>query len=113
MIRIRTLPALAAFALASAAGAQQSPPSPPSGDAAVPKHSCTKPGDVPGNLTSDTQRRVWNKEYLAYGECLKKFIAEQKALADPHLKAYNATVDEYNESVKTINEQVEKVRSQK
>ena len=104
---------LAGAACASAALAQQqtpAPAAPASADTAVAKHSCTKPGDFPGNLASDTQRRVWQKEYVAYTDCMKKFISDQKALAEPHVKACNAAVDEYNEAVKTLNEQIEKSR---
>jgi len=82
-------------------------------DGATAKPSCTKPGDYPGNLASDTQRRTWQKEYTAYQECMKKFIAEQKALVEPYLKAYNAAIDEYNENIKVYNEQIEKVRAAK
>ena len=85
----------------------------PTTDAAVAKPSCTKPGDYPGNLASDTQRRTWQKEYTAYQECMKKFIAEQKALVEPYLKAYNAAIDEYNENIKVYNEQIEKARAAK
>ena len=85
----------------------------PTTDAAVAKPSCAKPGDYPGNLASDTQRRTWQKEYTAYQDCMKKFIAEQKALVEPYLKAYNAAIDEYNENIKVYNEQIEKARAAK
>jgi hypothetical protein len=95
--------------VATSSALAQSPPA-PAPDAAPPKHNCAKPGDYPGNLASDTQRRSWQKEYVAYTDCLKKFINDQKAIAEPYVKAYNAAVDEYNESVKTFNEQIEKAR---
>ena len=105
-----------AAATSSVVCAQQTPAAAPtvapaaSTEAAPAKPSCTKPGDYPGNLASDTQRRVWQKEYLAYQECMKKFITEQKALAEPYVKAYNAAVDDYNASIKVYNEQIEKSR---
>jgi len=80
----------------------------PAPDATAIKHTCTRPGDPPGNLGSDTQKRTWQKDASAYSECLKKFISEQKALAEPHVKAYNSAVDEYNEAVKTFNEQIQR-----
>jgi len=82
-------------------------------DAAVAKPNCAKPGEFPGTLASDTQRRTWQKDYTSYSECMKKFIAEQKALAEPYLKAYNAAIDEYNENIKVYNEQIEKARAAK
>ena len=106
MILHRLSAAFVAGAIATSAAMAQQTPAP----AESPKHSCTKPGDHPGALASETQRRTWQKDYVAYTDCLKKFINEQKALAEPYVKAYNAAVDEYNESVKTFNEQVEKAR---
>ncbi|HYT97974.1 MAG TPA: hypothetical protein VEO36_11695 [Casimicrobiaceae bacterium] len=80
---------------------------------AVAKPTCTKPGEFPGTLATDRQRQTWQKEYTAYSECMKKFISEQKALAEPYLKAYNAAIDEYNENIKVYNEQIEKARAAK
>jgi hypothetical protein len=109
----RHLPALVVSALvATAAFAQTPAPAAPAApDPNVPKHACVKPGDLPGSLSSDLQKRAWQKEYVAYTDCLKRFIADQKALADPHLKAFNAAVDEYNDGVKKYNEAIEKARS--
>ncbi|MDQ2916712.1 MAG: hypothetical protein M3R40_06080 [Pseudomonadota bacterium] len=69
-----------------------------------------KPDDFPGNLASDKQKRTWQKEYVGYVDCLKKFIEEQQALADPHVKASNAAITEYNAGVKAYNEQVQKAK---
>ena len=106
---IRALAALAVAALASAAlGQQAAPAAAPA--APLPKHSCAKPGEFPGNLASDTQKRTWQKEYVDYVDCLKKFIEEQQALADPHIKAANAAINEYNTGVKEYNSQIEKAK---
>jgi len=82
----------------------------PAAAAPLPKHSCTKPGEFPGNLASDGQRRTWQKDFVAYIDCLKKFVEEQQALAKPHVDAANAAVNEYNAGVKDYNEQVEKAK---
>jgi len=77
----------------------------------VPKPECgDKPGEYPGNLASDNQKRNWQKEYVAYIDCLKKFIEDQQALAEPHIKASNAAINEYNAGVKAYNEQVQKAK---
>lgn len=111
MIRtIRVLSTLAAATLASAAMAQQAAPAAaPAGP--LPKHACAKPGEFPGNLASDLQKRSWQKEYVDYVDCLKKFIEEQQALADPHIKAANAAINEYNTGVKEYNAQIEKAKN--
>ena len=78
--------------------------------APVPKHSCTKPGEFPGNLASDNQRRNWQRSYVDYVDCLKKFINEQQALAEPHVKASNDAINDYNAGVKEYNAQIEKAK---
>jgi hypothetical protein len=78
---------------------------------AVPKHSCTKPADYPGNLASDNQKNSWRKEYIAYTECLKKFVTEEQAFVKPHLDAVNAAADEYNAAVKQYNDTIEKAKA--
>src|SRR5215813_4897693 len=102
---------LVACVFAASAAVAQQPAPPAGGEAPPPKHTCTKPGDYPGNLASENQRRAWQKDYVAYTDCLKKFISDQKAIADPHIKAYNAAIEEYNEGVRAFNEQVEKARA--
>ena len=108
----RTCVALALVAVASAALAQQPAPSdaPAASSAPVPKHSCTKPGEYPGNLASDTQKRGWQKDFVTYVDCLKKFISDQQALAEPHVKASNAAINEYNAGVKEYNAEVQKAK---
>ena len=102
---------VAGFALASAAAAQQSPTAAPAAAAApVPKHSCTKPGDFPGSLATENQRRNWQKGYVDYVDCLKKFINDQRALAEPHIKASNDAINDYNAGVKEYNAQIEKAK---
>jgi len=100
---------VALAALSSTAFAQQAP-APAAAAAPVPKHSCTKPGEYPGNLASDAQRRTWQKDFVGYIDCLKKFVEEQQALAKPHVDAANAAVNEYNAGVKDYNAQVEKAK---
>lgn len=82
----------------------------PAADQPIAKPNCTKPGDFPGALGSERQRQSWQKEFLAYQDCMKKFIADQKALVDPHLRAYNAAIDDFNATVKVYNEQIEQAK---
>ena len=69
-----------------------------------------KPGEYPGNLASDNQKRQWQKDYVAYIDCLKKFVEEQQALAEPHVKAANAAIGEYNAGVKAYNDEIQKAK---
>jgi len=104
---------VAGVGLASIAAAQQSPAPANAAAAAepVPKHSCTKPGEFPGNLATENQRRNWQKGYVDYVDCLKKFINEQQALAEPHIKASNDAINDYNAGVKEYNAQIEKAKA--
>ena len=108
--RVATTVAAVAFCTVAAFAYAQQPqqPATPASAAPVPKHTCGKPSDYPGNLASDTQKKNWQKDYVAYVDCVKKFIEEQQALAEPHVKASNDAIVEYNAAVKAYNETVQK-----
>jgi len=116
----RAIPALAVLvfaAVAVSASAQTAAPTAPAASEApatpaapTPKPECGKPGDYPGNLASDNVKRTWQKDFVAYVDCLKKFIGEQQALAEPHVKASNAAIAEYNDGVKAYNDQIQKAK---
>jgi hypothetical protein len=109
---ISTFAVLVVAAFAASASAQTAAPATaaPAAAAAVPKPECAKPGDYPGNVASDNVKRNWQKDFVAYVDCLKKFIEEQQALAEPHVKASNAAIAEYNAGVKAYNDPVQKAK---
>ena len=109
IIRLLTAASLACVAT-MALSQQPAAPAAASPTAPVPRHACTKPGEWPGSLASDNQRRNWQKSYVEYVDCLKKFISEQQALAEPHVKASNDAINEYNDGVKEYNAQIEKAK---
>jgi len=114
--RLLVLAALAATpVLAQNAPAPAAPAAaaPEVADADVPKHTCAKPGEFPGNLASDRQRSEYQKEFVAYTDCLRKFALDQQKLAQPHMKAANSAADEYNNAVKAYNAEVEKLKASK
>ena len=96
------------LALAASPALAQQPATAAAGSEAVPKHTCAKPGEFPGSLASDNQKRQYHRDYIAYTECLKKFVADQNKLAEPHAKAANDTAGEYNAAVKAYNDFLEK-----
>ncbi|MEP7181814.1 MAG: hypothetical protein ABI886_06485 [Betaproteobacteria bacterium] len=112
-IRRRAIPVvIALLALVAGTATAQQQPAP----AAASKHACTKPGEHPGRLASDTQQKTWTRNVNAYLECLKKFVAEEQAIAKPlieqskpHIDAANNAIDEYNKSAKEFREQLEKL----
>ena len=76
------------------------------------KPSCTKPGDHPGRLSSDNQRRGWNKELTGWQDCMKKHVAEMQARADEAVKSANAAVAESNAAVNDYNATVKEIQAQ-
>jgi hypothetical protein len=110
---------LAAGLWAAVAFAQQPAATPSAAGAAVPpsaapapKHSCVHPGEFPGKLASDRQQKQWQKDFVAYVDCLRKFVTDQQALAQPHVQAANATVEEYNRAVKEYNDTIQKLKDE-
>lgn len=80
----------------------------------TPAPSCENPGNPPPVNTSELGRDItlakqesWRKGMKAYMDCLKNFITEQQALAAPHIRATNTTIEVYNKAIKTYNEQVD------
>lgn len=82
---------LLAFALISTAAWANEPVKP----------SCTKP-EFPGKLASDTQTKTFNRRFKDYGECMKKFIAEQTEVVRVATEAANGAINEYNAAAKEI-----------
>jgi hypothetical protein len=101
--------ALLAFAAGTSALAQPTGTAPTAPAAGVPKHNCTSPGPIPGEMTgTDSKMRQYSKDYIAYTDCLKKFALDEQKAAEPHMKAANDAVAEYNAAVKTYNEEVQR-----
>ena len=99
---------LAVVALAASPVLAQNAPAAPTPAAAdvpdseVPKHSCTKPGEFPGSLASERQQREYQKEFVTYTDCLKKFAMDQQKLAQPHAKAVAVEVFEHHVHVAEV-----------
>lgn len=75
----------------------------------VPHHNCKKPGEFPNpKVASDTQLRQYHKDYTAYTDCVRKFAIEEQKAAEPHIKASNDAINEYNTAVKAYNDELEK-----
>ena len=99
MFRTAAVPTLATIAfMASVAGAQQ--PAAPAMPA-VPQHTCVKP-EFPAAFADSRRFDRFNKEYKAYAECIKKYVADTKAVADAIVEAGNNAIKEYN----TFNEEL-------
>jgi hypothetical protein len=107
----RLLAALAFIVGAAGAGAQT--PAPSSAPApALLKSTCVKPDHFPGRLASDNNKRQWEREVKAWGECMKKYVADLQAVSDASIKAANASIEEYNAGIKEFQEETRKANDQ-
>ena len=100
---VRMLLAAAISTVIASASAQQPAPAP--ARTAIAPHGCKKPGEHPGRLASDNNRRNWVKEVNDYLACLKKYAMEHQATAQqlfeqakPHADAANAAIEEHNKA---------------
>ena len=117
-MQFRLLLAAASLAVTASALAQQpaSPaPAPAPAALAIQPHGCKKPGEHPGRLASDNNRRNWVKEANDYLACLKKFAMDQQAIAQPlftqakpHADAANAAIEEHNKAANQFKDEQEK-----
>jgi hypothetical protein len=90
----------AAFIVGASAAYAQNP-----GD--VPKPKCENKPEYPGRLamTSDSRRKVFDRDMKAYKECMMAYIEDRKASIKANDAAANAAVDEYNGVMKKIQEE--------
>jgi hypothetical protein len=109
----RILVLAAGVALSLQASGQQA--AAPQAARAVTPHGCKKPGDFPGRLASENNRRNWVKEANDYLACLKKYAMEHQSAAQslfdqakPHAEAANAAIDEHNKSATQFKDDQEK-----
>lgn len=113
---VRMLLAAASLAAVTSPSAQQSAPAPAaSARPAMATHDCKKPGEHPGRLASDNQRRSWVKDANDYLACLKKFALDQQAIAQPlfeqakpYADAANAAIEEHNKAAGEFKAEQEK-----
>jgi hypothetical protein len=84
------------------ASAQDTKPPEKATAAAVPKHNCMRP-DAPGKFESDGQQKLFVKQMDGYRDCLMAFRNDMNKLAQAHIDAANAAIDEFNSFVNMIN----------
>jgi hypothetical protein len=107
MISRLLIAAMLAASLAAAGGARaQAAPAAP----AIPVHKCVKP-EYPGKLASSQRFNAFNKEYTAYGECMKKYIEETKLILNAAATAVNGAVEEFNKFAADIKAQDEAAKN--
>ena len=104
--------AFALAAIATATAAQAPAPaaaaaSPAATPMVLPKSNCGDKPEHPGRLASDNQKRNWRREANTYLECYKKYVEDQRALAQRYQDAANQAIEEYNAAVKAMQAQID------
>ena len=97
----------AALALAATGAYAQAAPAPA---VTIPKPNCVKP-EYPGKLASAPKFTAFNKDYTAYGECMKKYIDDTKLIMNAAVAAVNGAVEEFNKFAADIKAQDEAAKN--
>jgi len=71
----------------------------------VPSHTCVKP-EFPGRVAPQPKLRRWQADFRAYLDCIKVYLGERNAAIDAQAVKAKAAVDEINASVAEYNETV-------
>lgn len=61
----------------------------------VPEPTCVAP-EYPGELASNNRITAFNRDYKAYGECIKKYVEDNRAWINAVVEANNKAVEDYN-----------------
>jgi len=93
---------IAAFSLGAIA---QTPPTAAAAPL-VPASTCVKP-EFSGRLATDTSMTAFNRQFKAYGECVKQYVEQNKSIAEAATAAANRAVDEYNTYTADIKAKIE------
>jgi hypothetical protein len=106
--RLCLISAAVASMLATSAFAQQPAPSPspspsPAGTATITVASptCVKP-EFPGAFSDQRRFDRFNREGKTYADCVKKYIAETKAVSDANIEAGNNAIKEFNAYIEEV-----------
>jgi hypothetical protein len=98
----------ASLAVAAASAHAQAVPAavPVTAPITIPPHKCVKP-EYPGKSASNQKFVAFNKDYVAYGACIQKYVDETKLILNAAAAAVNGAVEEFNKFGEDIKAQDE------
>jgi hypothetical protein len=67
----------------------------------VPPPTCTKP-DFPGPFSDQRRFDRFNKDSKGYADCIKKYVAETKAVSDAYIEAGNSAIKQFNDFIADV-----------
>ncbi|MDQ6916735.1 MAG: hypothetical protein M3023_02835 [Pseudomonadota bacterium] len=97
---------LVATLLIVATGGAHAQPAPAPSALVIPPNKCVKP-EYPGKLANAQRFNAFNKDFNAYGECIKKYVDDTKAILNAAAAAANGAVEEFNKFAADIKAQDE------
>lgn len=77
---------------------------------AIPKPNCVAPeypGKLAVNANMNSKISAFNRDYKAYGACIKKYVDDNRALIDAVVAANNKAVEEYNQFNANLKKQID------
>ena len=98
----------ASLAVAAAGAYAQAAPAatPVTAPVTIAPHKCVKP-EYPGKSASNQKFVAFNKDYVAYGACIQKYVDETKLILNAAAAAVNGAVEEFNKFGEDIKAQDE------
>jgi hypothetical protein len=101
--RLYIASAAAAALMAVGAFAQKPADPAPAGTSAitVPPSNCAKP-EFPGPFSDQRRFDRFNKDSKGYADCIKKYVAETKAVSDANIEAGNNAIKEFNDFIAEV-----------
>ena len=94
--------------------AQTSAPSSAEAPAPMPKlpvHHCVAP-EYPGRLALNSKITAFNRDYRTYGDCIKAYVAQNRAWIDNVVEVNNKAVEEYNKFTVNLQKQIDADKEQ-
>ncbi len=73
---------------------------------AIPTHNCVAP-EYPGDRASNARILSFNRDYRAYGDCIKKYVDGNKAWVNAVIDVNNKAVEEYNKYTLDLKKKIE------
>ena len=104
-MRFRLIFIASALAFSLGAAAQTTPPATAAPPLVAP-NTCVKP-EFSGRLASDPNMVAFNRQFKAYGECVKAYVDHNKAIAEAATAAANRVVDDYNSYTADLKAKIE------
>jgi hypothetical protein len=72
---------------------------------AYPAPNCVTP-NYPGKSGTDAQVLAFNRDFKAYGDCIRKYVDDARALSNAAIEAGNKVVLEYNKYTEDMRKQI-------